>query len=258
MIDLHCHLLPGIDDGPATLEHALALARAAAAEGIGATVATPHVSWTYRNDASRIEAGVAALRSQLAAHGVPLTVLAGAEIAMTYAADTPHEQLRDLTLGDSSWLLLEPPFAPVATGFDALAVELMEQGYRVLVAHPERCAGLHRDPSIVTRLVRSGALTSITAGSLAGRFGGTVRRFALQLLEEGMAHNVASDAHDTDGRPPTIASDLATARLGHLQEWLTELVPRAILTDERMPARPQPPPAPRGVGGPLRLLRRGR
>lgn len=241
MIDLHCHLLPGVDDGPATLDDALALARAAVADGIGATVVTPHVSWKYRNEATAIEDGVAALEAQLAAHGVPLTLVPGAELAMTYVAEVELEALQRLTLGSSSCVLLEPPFAPVATGLDRLSTELMAHGYRVLIAHPERCPALHRDPSMVAKLVHEGALTSLTASSLSGRFGGKVRRFALQLLDEGLAHNVASDAHDDRGRPPRISRDLAAAKLEHLREWTTELVPRAILRDEPIPPRPREP-----------------
>lgn len=255
MIDLHCHLLPGIDDGPDTLDDSLALASSAATAGTRTIVATPHVSWKYRNDAETIHHSVDHLAHALAAEQVGIEVLTGAEIAMTYVTDIPSEELGRLTLGGSAWLLIEPPFAPVATGLDAIVIDLMQQGYEIMIAHPERCAALHRDPSLVATLVRAGALTSVTAGSLNGRFGSSARRFALRMLEEGMAHNVASDAHDSLNRPPTIAECMEQAGLAGLREWLTEQVPAAMLAGERIPPRPSVS-VPRGKGF-LGRLRRG-
>lgn len=238
MIDLHCHVLPGIDDGPATIQEALALAGMASAAGIRRIVATPHVSWRYPNDAETVRRLTAELNDRLAQADTEIDVIAGAEIAMTRVPDTPFEELEGLTLGSSRWLLLEPPFAPVAHGLDAIAIDLMQKGFKVLIAHPERCAALQREPSLLGTLVRAGALTSITAGSLSGRFGGQARRFALQMLEEEIAHNVASDAHDTAQRPPAIQSEIDQAGYRDLTDWLTELVPAAILADQEPPPRP--------------------
>jgi protein-tyrosine phosphatase len=108
-----------------------------------------------------------------------------------------------------------------------------------VLAHPERCPALHREPRLVGSLVRGGVLTSVTAGSLTGRFGGEVRRFARRLVEEGLVHNVASDAHDALRRRPTLGADLREAGLGALAEWLTQAVPAAILSGEEIPSRPK-------------------
>ncbi|MFI4992928.1 MAG: tyrosine-protein phosphatase [Solirubrobacterales bacterium] len=238
MIDLHSHALPGIDDGPETIEGSLALARAAATAGTRVLVATPHVSWHYPNDASTIAPLVDELNVRLAAEEIALEIRAGAEIAMTRLIDIAPAELRSLRLGAGPWLLVEPPFAPTFAGLDSILLDLQRHGHSVLLAHPERCQAFHRDPQMLSSLVRAGVLTSITAGSLVGRFGGEVRRFALGLAREGLIHNVASDAHDDVRRPPGTAAELRQAGLEPLAEWLTEQVPAAILSGAEIPARP--------------------
>ena len=239
MIDLHCHVLAGIDDGPDTLEGSVALARVAAELGTRTIVATPHVSWRYQNQSATIARLVAETNAALAAAEVPLEVLAGAEIAMTSAADLQPAELSALALGDGPWLLLECPFANDAIGLDTLIFELEEEGRRVVLAHPERCPAFQRDPRMLESLVGGGVLTSITAGSLVGRFGGTVQRFAQGLFEAELVHNVASDSHDPEQRRPGMAAELREAGLEELTEWLTEGVPRAILAgEESLPPRP--------------------
>ena len=171
MIDLHSHVLSGIDDGPATIEGSVALARAAAAAGTRTLVATPHVSPRYPNDAATIAELVAELNVRLAAEGVELEVLSGAEIAITSVVEIEPSQLARLGLGGGGWLLMEPPFTPIATGLENIASFLQGEGHRILLAHPERCPAFHRDPAMLRSLVASGVATSITAGSLVGRFG---------------------------------------------------------------------------------------
>jgi len=238
VIDLHCHVLPGIDDGPQTIEDSVALARAAVAAGTQTIVATSHVSWEYPNSADTVARLVAELNRRLGDEGLALEIRAGAEIAMTRLADTPADELLRLTLAGGRWLLVEPPFTLAATGLDVLVADLHERGYRVVLAHPERCPAFHRDRSMLEALVGSGALGSLTAGSLVGRFGKAVRRFSLELVRDGLVHNVASDAHDERRRPPTIAAELERAGLGSLSEWLTQLVPGAILSGGDIPIRP--------------------
>jgi protein-tyrosine phosphatase len=239
VIDMHFHVLPGIDDGPDTMAGSVALARAAAAAGVSTLVATPHVSWRYRNDAQTIRGLVDELGERLTAEGVAIELRAGAEVAMTYLTELERAELTELRLGQGEWLLVEPPFAAVAPALGDIVREVQRRGHRVLLAHPERCPAFHRDPDLLAELVRGGALASITAGSLAGRFGGPPRRFALKLLQEGLVHNVASDAHDLDGRAPGIAAELEQAGAASLTDWLTCAVPEAILGGDEIPARPQ-------------------
>ena len=238
MIDLHTHVLPGIDDGPPTIEGSLELARAAVAAGAGVLVATPHVSWTYPNDAGTIAALVAELNTRLDAEGIELEIVAGAEIAMTRLIDTGADELSRLGLGGGPFLLVEPPFAPTVTGLDALVFDLQSKDHKILIAHPERCPAFHREPGMLREFVNAGILTSVTAGSLVGRFGREVNRFALTMAREGWIHNVTSDAHDPIKRPPGVSAELRQAGLEPLEAWLTEEVPRAILNDTEIPARP--------------------
>jgi protein-tyrosine phosphatase len=239
VIDLHCHPLPGIDDGPETVADATLLARAAAQSGTNTLVATPHVSERYPNLASTIALLVDEVEAHLRSEQVAIEVRAGAEIAATQVPLIDAQEMARLGLGGGPWLLVEPPFMTDVSGLQRILGDLRRAGHRVMLAHPERCPGLHRDPQMLRSLVRSGVLTSITASSLSGRFGNDVRRFALALAAEGLVHNVASDAHDHLRRPPGIASEIEHAGLGPLREWLTEEVPAAILDGcDRIPARP--------------------
>jgi protein-tyrosine phosphatase len=240
VIDLHCHILWGIDDGPATVDDSLALARAAVAAGTSLIVATSHVSWAHRNDSATIAARVGELNERLAAEGIQLEVRPGAEIAATLAGEIAPEELARLSIGGAGggWLLIEPPFTPVVTGLDSLIYSLQRDGYRILLAHPERAGAFHRDRAMLEALVAAGVYTSITAGSLVGRFGKPVRRFALELVRDGLVHNVASDAHDAVRRPPGVAAEIEQAGLQELADWLARAVPEAILNDEEIPPRP--------------------
>jgi protein-tyrosine phosphatase len=256
VIDLHCHVLPGIDDGPRTLEGSLELARAASAAGIDTLVATPHVSSHYPNDAATIARAREQLVERLGEERIALTVLAGAEIAITHVPEIDAGQLSLMGLGGGPWLLVEPPFALVAPGLERMLVDLRRRGHRIVLAHPERCPVFQRDHGLLESLVEAGMLVSITAGSLTGSFGGDVRRYALELVHRGLVHNVTSDAHDLRKRPPGLSEALAQAELGPLAEWLTRAVPEAILAGRDIPERPAQA-APTGRGRWLGLLGRG-
>jgi protein-tyrosine phosphatase len=238
LIDLHCHVLPGIDDGPRTLEGSLALAGAAVRTGARALVATPHVSPRYFNDSGTIARLVADLNMAIDAKGLELEVLPGAEIASERIADLADDELSRLALGGSSWLLVECPLSTNVVGFDTIVLYLKERGHRIVLAHPERSPVFQRDPQMLQALVRSGMLVSVTADALLGRFGRSVQRFAQTLAREELIHNVASDAHDDVNRPPGVAGALQRAGLTPLAEWLTEAVPGAILADCEIPPRP--------------------
>jgi protein-tyrosine phosphatase len=259
VIDLHCHALPGIDDGPATLEDAVALARAQERAGVRTVVATPHVDWDWPgNDSSRIAARVHDLNAALRDEGVDVEVLAGAEVALTRAAELDDDELRALRLGGGPWLLLEPPFGPAAAGGVALAVHAVAaRGHRILLAHPERCPAFLRDHRALEELFAGGVLCSITASSLTGRFGREPRRLSLELMRAGLVHDVASDAHGASSRRgPGLADPMEAAGFGDQVQWYCDDAPRAILDGVPLPVRP---PAPtQGAGGRAlrRLLRR--
>ena len=241
------------------MDDALALARAAVAAGTRTMVATPHVSWDYPdNTAERITEAVNELDAALRSNGLDLEIRPGAEIALTRAGDLGDDELDALRLGGGPFLLVECPFTQSASGFEAPLAALAARGHRILLAHPERCAGFHRDPDALGRLTGTGMLSSITAGSLVGRFGGEVRRVAWDMLRSELVHNVASDAHSEHARPPGVGAELAEAGLQEHADWLTRAMPAAILNGGDLPQRPAAPLPQAGgsKGGVRRFFRR--
>jgi protein-tyrosine phosphatase len=237
VIDLHSHLLPGIDDGAADIAASVAMGRAAVEGGVEQIVATPHVSGTYQNDARTFPGRVAAVQAALDEAGLALRVHSGAEVSHAMVNDLPDAALRACTLGDGDYLLLEPPYTGPAPFIDRMAEDLQSRGYKILIAHPERIGAFQRNIDLLARLVELGCLTSVTAGSVAGQFGGAVRRFSADLFARGLVHNLASDAHDAEFRSPALRPTLdeACAQMPELADslgYLTVDVPAAILAGE--------------------------
>lgn len=217
-VDIHCHCLPGVDDGPATPEEALALCRALADDGLTEVIATPHQLGRYagRNTAAAVREKVAELQRLLLAHDVPLTVRPGADVRI----DEQIPRLLDadvvLTLGDSKQhLLLELPHNVFVDPLPLIRT-LAARGVRCVVSHPERHGHISRHPRVVLPWVQQGALLQVTAGSLLGDFGERAERCAWDLLAAGLVAIVATDAHDTVRRPPRFAAaaELIEQRFG--------------------------------------------
>ena len=202
MIDLHCHLLADVDDGPATIAEAADLATQMYALGIKTAVATPHLSHRYPTTAAASDEAAQALRTELSSRGCELTLLTGAEIAFDQIRDATTEELHKRTLGSGNCLLVESPFQNGPEDAELLIHDLQVQGFRVLLAHPERSWFFHSNTELLSRLVERGALCSITASSFTGAFGRPVSDEAFRLAKAGLAHNVSSDAHNLDRRPP--------------------------------------------------------
>ena len=243
MIDLHTHLLPGLDDGPSTLEESVALAKAMVAGGTTSAVATPHVSSRYPTSRADIAPAAARLREALVAAGVGLDVREGAEVELVRTRDLSDEQLRELRLGGRRSILVEPPHSRAAGNPVAEIEGLLSRGHHVLLAHVERCPALRRSPEGVRRLVGAGVLVSITAASLTGGFGSQAQQFARWLVRERLVHDIASDAHDLEGRPPAMSEELEAAAvefrpLRSQAGWLTGPAPAAILAGAALPPRP--------------------
>lgn len=234
VIDLHTHILPDIDDGAPDGGVAVAMARRWASKGVLTVVATPHVSRRHPNTASAIAAGVTRLRQELAAHGIELDVQTGAEVAIDVLPDLEESELPALGLGGGPYLLVESPLSTAAGDVEPVLDFLGRRGMRAVLAHAERCPSFQRSPERLARLVLGGALVSIDAGSLSGRFGSTARRAAIAMFERGLVHNVASDAHNLANRPPELLEpivrlDRVLPGLRALAPWLTDEVPAAIL-----------------------------
>jgi protein-tyrosine phosphatase len=244
MIDLHAHLLPGVDDGPPDLPSALALAGAAVAGGTRVMAATPHIGYTHGVEPGGLAARLAELRAALAQAAIPLEVAVGGELAPDRALDLSDDELAAIALGDSRCLLLECPFTRAGDLMGRLVAHLQQRGFRVLLAHPERSPSFLGDADALRVLVERGACAQLTAGSLAGVFGGAVQRASRTFLEQGLVHAVASDAHAAaGGRSPALGTIVAAALAGWRQEpalatWLCADAPRALLEDAELPPAP--------------------
>ena len=206
MIDLHCHLLPGIDDGAKDLDESLALARLAVQQGITHLVCTPHIQpGRFDNHAGTIEPAFAAFKAGVRAEGLPLHVAAAAEVH--FGLEIMDGVNRGTMPYLGSWegrkvLLLELPHGLVPHGTDRLTRWLINQGVLPMIAHPERNRGFIADPARLRPFFEQGCLMQVTAASLDGRFGESARKLAEALLVDGRVTVIASDAHDTEYRPP--------------------------------------------------------
>ena len=252
LVDIHCHLLPGIDDGPETMNESLALARACLTAGIARVVATPHVNLRHPNRSEDILHRRTSLVSRLDEEGVALRVESGAEIAADIVAAIDDEELRSLSLGGSGWLLIEPPTNASSFDIHQAAFEVQRRGFSVLIAHPERSPALRNDIDLVADLVASGVRTQITAEALTGQFGSSAKKCSRQLFERGLVHIVASDAHHATERPPGMVNRLKQSGHRDMVQWLCHDMPAWVLDGGDEPA---PPSSSRQGAGPSLLAR---
>jgi protein-tyrosine phosphatase len=202
--EIHFHLLPGLDDGPPSIEASVELARAAAAEGTRTIVATPHVHRFYPIDVSSLPERVRHVAGRLRAERIPVEVLCGGELAPEMVARLTQPELELIAQGppDNRWLLLEAPFSGLDDAFAAAADELRVRGFGVVVAHPERSLrNLQSDWRVLEHELRAGSAIQLTAWSLAGLYGERARAYALRLLHAAPLVAVASDAHGPERMP---------------------------------------------------------
>lgn len=238
MIDLHAHLLPGIDDGPVDEAGALALAAEAAAAGVGTMVATPHLRHDFPHvRPEELAQRVAALRTRLADAGVALEVVSGGEVDALWAQDASDEVLRSVSYGArGSDLLVETPYGELPLVFEELLFRIRVRGFRILLAHPERNPSFQREPARLARLVEGGVLLQLTADSLTARPRSPTFRLAHALIADGQAHVIASDMHDPRGRASLREALAATD--GDRARWMVTEAPRAILDGDPLPPAP--------------------
>jgi protein-tyrosine phosphatase len=236
VIDLHSHVLPGLDDGAKDLDEAVAMCHAAAADGITVLAATPHVRDDYRTTASQMEDALATLRD---AAGDVVRLVGGGEIDLA-ELDRPREELLRFALaGNPRYLLVETPYTGWPLDLAERLFRLQTQGITPVLAHPERNAEVQRRPELLEPIVAAGALVQLTAASVDGRTGRNARACAETLLERGHAHLLASDAHAPSVRAIGMTAATAALRDEALAHWLTVDVPGAIVENEAIPPRPQ-------------------
>jgi protein-tyrosine phosphatase len=234
VIDLHCHILPGVDDGPAELADSVAMAEQAAADGLEAVCATPHIRHDHDVRISELSGRVGELNAELERLGIPIRVIAAGEVAETAAQGLTDEHLRTVALG-GLWVLLEPAPGPLSDSLASTADHLRDRGFQSLIAHPER----HPAPDMARRLrelVDAGCLVQVTAALLAE---GEASAALLALARRGLVHVLGSDSHSARfGRPLQLSAgferlrELAEMR-PHL-EWIAEAAPAAIVRGEQV------------------------
>jgi protein-tyrosine phosphatase len=238
MIDLHSHILRGVDDGARSLPDSLDIARAAVADGIAAIAATPHVRDDWPTEAGTMEERVAELREALEVAGIPLDVRRGGEIALDWVRRLPAEELRRFGLGGTRYLLVETPYHGWPWNLVDVLLSLRDEGLVPVLAHPERNAEVQAAPELLVPLVEAGVLVQVTAASVDGRIGRHARDCGRRLIKGRLAHLLASDAHHASVRAVGLSA-AASAVGGELGQWLTADVPAAILDDAELPPRPQ-------------------
>ncbi len=246
MIDLHCHILPGIDDGSKDDATSLEMARIAAADGIRTLACTPHIyPGLYENNASGIRARVAALQAQLDAAGIALQLTFGADAHLTPELIARVKNRTAPTLHGGRYFLLEPSHHVAPPRFEESVFDFTMAGYVPVITHPERLSWIESKYATFVSLVKSGAWMQITAGSLTGRFGGNAQYWAERMLDDGLVHILATDAHGVRHRAPLLAEGMHAAAKWVGDDEAQRLVvgrPQAIL-DNRPPADVWPVPA---------------
>lgn len=248
MIDLHCHILPGIDDGAPDLATALAMARVAVDDGIEIIACTPHIyPGLYENTAAGIRVAIKALQAELDQAGIALRLVEGADVHLAPDLVGALRADRVPTLNKSRYLLLEPPHHVAPPRFEEQVFNLLASGYVPLITHPERLTWIEDNYPIFLRLAKAGAWLQVTAGALTGRFGRRPRYWSQRLIDEGPVHIIASDAHSVHRRPPLMAeAQVAAARqVGQFEAWaMVRDRPRGVIenlaADRLQPVRPKP------------------
>ncbi len=235
--DLHFHLLPGLDDGPASLEESVELARLAVRDGTRTLVATPHVRPDYVTDPAELPERARELEERLHAEGLPLSVEAGGELGHDMVGRFDQAQLESVAVGPAHapWVLLECPFHGLDSGLHAAASELRERGFGVVLAHPERSAGVlaERRPAL-ERELREGSLLQVNAPSLAGDYGRAAQVAGERLVRRGAVSVLASDAHGPGRAPALRIGERLATRLGLVRvaaRRLTHEGPETLLQD---------------------------
>ena len=235
MIDLHCHILPGVDDGALDIRDSAGMARQAAADGIEAICATPHLRHDHDVRIDEISGRVDAVNRRLRDEGVPVMVMQGGEVAETAAMGVSEEELSLVALGKGRWILLEPAPGPLDESLLRCVEHLAERGHRTLIAHPER----HLSEDMfdrIERLIDAGALVQATADFFLRE---RMSSGMVALAEAGLIHVLSSDAHSSHGgRPVHLSAAFEKLRgLAHVAphvEWMADVAPRAIVEGDEV------------------------
>lgn len=241
MIDIHHHLLFGVDDGPKDLESSLALAEAAIADGITHIVCTPHANDTWEFNPERNRERLEAIRERI---GDRLTFGLGCDFHLSYEnIEAALQNPSPFSINQGSYLLVEFAEFMIPHNIGETFYEFTVRGVRPIITHPERNPILQKEQGRMAEWMRTGCLVQITAGSLEGRFGRRAQAMSWELLEKNWVHFIATDAHSISGRPPVLRSawEAVAQRLGEATaERLCVSNPRAAFENQKLPPQPEP------------------
>lgn len=245
MIDLHCHILPNMDDGPETLDETLEMARIALADGITTIVATPHQQdGVHNTSTAAILKKVDTVAAHFAQADLKLELLAGADVRIDVDTGEKIRRGEILSLNNTKrYFLLEFPAHTVPPNIDKLIFNLLLKNITPILTHPERILEVQENPNRVYDLVAMGVLSQITAMSVTGDFGPGARKCAYALLKHDLVHIIASDAHSADHRPPILSDAVKVVRRLLGEERALEMVttiPLQIIRGEPVQVLSQP------------------
>ena len=241
MIDLHSHILPELDDGAQSLEESLEMARIAEKNGIEKMVATPHLFTEnfIHEDLSIIKKKQKELSQALRENNIYVEIFAGAEVHISHnLIDEIRKDRENLVLNQSSYMFVEFPSDHVFSGVKNLFFELMSEGIKPIISHPERNSVFSRSPSLLYELIQMGGLSQANSGSFTGKYGRRVEAAVLNFLELNLIHFIASDCHSTRSSAPRLSEAVKKAEMIVGEEKARALVkdnPQAVLDDEEIP-----------------------
>ena len=254
MIDIHCHILPGIDDGPESIGEALEMCRAAASDGIKTIVATPHFRpGSNEFTGPKILEAAGTLQSAVMNDGIDIRILPGAEVAVSPEMPSYLTARKHLTINHNGrYFLTEFSSLSVPPNWDNFLLSFLVSGLVPIIAHPERNAWFAAHPDALSHVVERGVMVQITAMSVTGHLGPEARDFSVHLLKRGLVHMIASDGHSSDSRPPVLsgAMDLVSDLLGEERaRAMVTSVPEAVIEGRDVPvfAAPAYAPPKRGI-----------
>jgi protein-tyrosine phosphatase len=242
VIDLHSHLLPGLDDGAADLYESVEMAVAMAADGVKVVCCTPHVRADYPTSVEAMEDALALVTEAVAEAGIAIEIRGGGEIALDRLPQLDARMRARFGLGGNSMLLLlETPYSGWPLDLAHTCAQLHLHHIVPVIAHPERNAEVQHRPDLLDAAVRAGAYVQLTAASVDGRLGRPAARCARELLELELAHCIASDAHGAGVRDAGLSAAARAVGGGEMARWLTDDVPAALLSNRPPPPRPELP-----------------
>ena len=239
MIDIHCHPLPGVDDGARSFEVAVAMCRIAAEDGVTHLVATPHSNYSYIFDPVLNRQLLAELQEKV---GEKPKLLLGCDFHLSYDnIQICAENSKDFTINQTSYLLVELPDQFIPDHLSRVYYDIQIAGLKAIITHPERNPLLQRKPDLIEQWVSIGCLVQVTAQSYTGGFGSKARKLSERLLDAGLIHFFASDAHDIKRRPPLLSRcyrKVAREKGEEIADLLLQKNPEAVINGRPLPPQP--------------------